>query len=257
MKIFLIDRRWITALAALAACGAIFCAVSFPGVVTAASSTRQLPIYSVEREQRAASVTIDIVQADTDVRPLMDALARGAVQATFFVTGAWAEANPEDLLALTQAGHEVMNHSYAYAHYKDLDADRIMEDVTACGDAIEAVTGQRPALVRCPYGEFDDHVIAAIRALGLEAVQWDVDSQDWKGHSPEEIRRRVLDKIGPGSILLFHGDGAHTAEALPALLESLLGEGWRLTPVSQLLLQGEYVVDDAGRQQQAPAAEDE
>ena len=100
-------------------------------------------------------------------------------------------------------------------------------------------------------------MIAAIRALGLEAVQWDVDSQDWKGHSPEEIRRRVLDKIGPGSILLFHGDGAHTAEALPALLESLLGEGWRLTPVSQLLLQGEYVVDDAGRQQKAPAAENE
>ena len=166
MRVFLIERRWLSVLAALAACGAIFCAVSFPGVVTAASSTRQLPIYSVEREQRAAALTVNIDGADTDVRPLMDALARGGVQATFFVTGAWAEANPEDLLALTQAGHEVMNHGHAYAGYKDLDADQIMEDVTACGDAIEAVTGQRPALVRCPHGEFDDHVIAAIRALG-------------------------------------------------------------------------------------------
>lgn len=257
MKVFLIDRRWVSALIALAACGAIFCAVSFPGVVTAASSTRQLPIYSVEREQRAASVTINISRADIDVRPLMDALARGSVEATFFVTGEWAQANPEDLLALTQAGHEVMSHGQTYTHYKDLDADQIMEDVTACGDAIEAVTGQRPALVRCPYGEFDDHVIAAIRALDLEAIQWDVDSQDWKGASAEDIRRRVLEKIEPGSILLFHGDGTHTAEALPALLESLLGEGWRLTPVSQLLLQGEYVVDDAGRQRAAPVGENE
>ena len=31
-----------------------------------------------------------------------------------------------------------------------------------------AVTGVTPTLIRCPYGEYDDHVIAAIRSMGIE-----------------------------------------------------------------------------------------
>ena len=32
----------------------------------------------------------------------------------------------------------------------------------------------RPTLLRPPYGEYDDHVIAAIRSMGIEPIQWDV-----------------------------------------------------------------------------------
>ena len=38
-----------------------------------------------------------------------------------------------------------------------------------------AVTGVTPALFRCPYGEYDDHVIQGVQALGMTAVQWDVE----------------------------------------------------------------------------------
>ena len=41
----------------------------------------------------------------------------------------------------------------------------------------------RPTLVRPPYGEYDDHVITAIRGMGLEPIQWDVDvSQTASSH---------------------------------------------------------------------------
>ena len=52
-----------------------------------------------------------------------------------------------------------------------------------CSDKIEAITGVRPTLFRCPYGEYNDTAIKAIRSLGVEPVQWDVDSLDWKGLS--------------------------------------------------------------------------
>ncbi len=76
----------------------------------------------------------------------------------------------------------------------------------------------------------------------------DGDSLDWKGISADEITRRVTSKVGRGSIILFHNAGEHTPEALPAVLRYLLGEGYEIVPVSQILLQGEYTIDHTGRQ---------
>ena len=49
-------------------------------------------------------------------------------------------------------------------------------------EKIAAITGVTPCLIRCPYGEYDDHVISAIRSMGMEPIQWDVDSLDWKDY---------------------------------------------------------------------------
>ena len=82
---------------------------------------------------------------------------------------------PESVKALHEAGHEIMNHSNTHAHYNSLSTEEIIADVSACNDKIEAITGVRPTLIRCPYGEYDDHVIAAIRSMGMEPIQWDVE----------------------------------------------------------------------------------
>ena len=52
---------------------------------------------------------------------------------------------------------------------------------------IEGLTGVRPTLIRCPFGEYDDHVISAIRSTGMEPVQWDVERYNIK-ESPLGIR---------------------------------------------------------------------
>lgn len=58
--------------------------------------------------------------------------------------------------------------------------------------------------------------------------------------------------MGPGSIVLFHNAALHTPEALPDILEYLLGEGYEIVPISQLILDGEYgtdyTIDHTGRQ---------
>jgi len=71
-------------------------------------------------------------------------------------------------------------------------------------EKIEAITGVAPTLFRCPYGEYDDNVIKAVNSIGMTAVQWNVDSLDWKGISAAEITQRVLSRVVPGSIILFH-----------------------------------------------------
>lgn len=111
-----------------------------------------------------------------NTQKILDVLADYGVKATFFVVGNWADQYPEQAKAIVESGNELMNHSNAHDHYNSLTADQIIADVNTCSDKIEALTGVRPTLIRCPFGEYDDHVISAIRSIGMEPIQWDVET---------------------------------------------------------------------------------
>ncbi|MBR6113864.1 MAG: polysaccharide deacetylase family protein [Oscillospiraceae bacterium] len=248
------SRRKLASGAALAGVIALsFAFIYSPRVVGAAAAQRILPVYSVEREGKYISLTFDAAWGNEDTQQLIDTLNKYGVRATFFVVGDWVERYPESVKALHDAGNEVMNHSNAHPHMSKLGAQQIIAEVSACSDRIEAVTGVRPTLFRCPYGEYDDNVIGTINAMGMTAIQWDVDSLDWKDLSAPEIYRRVTAKAAPGSIVLFHNAGLHTPEALPSIIEYLQSEGYTIVPVSELLLQGSTAIDHTGRQHAASA----
>ena len=247
----ILKRRHLALLGAALVSAAIFAAVQAPAAVTAAATQRQLPIYCVERDQKVCSISFDAAWGADNTQKILDVLDEYNVKATFFVVSAWAEQYPDTANAIVEHGHELMNHSSKHDHYNSLTADQIVADVNKCNDVIEELAGSRPTLIRCPFGEYDDHVISAIRSIGMEPIQWDVDSLDWKGISAAEITRRVTGKVGPGSIVLFHNAGEHTPEALPEILRWMKQEGFEVVPISEILLDGEYTLDHEGRQHAA------
>ena len=95
---------------------------------------------------------------------------------------------------------------------------------------------------------YDDHVISAIRSMGMEPIQWNVDSLDWKDYDAGTICKRVRDKLCPGSIVLFHNAALHTPEALPSVLEYMIREGYTVVPIGQLIYTENYTIDHTGRQ---------
>ena len=103
-------------------------------------------------------------------------------------------------------------------------------------------------LFRPPYGDYNDTLIRVCRENKYYPIQWDVDSLDWKGISAGEITKRVTSKVQSGSIVLFHNAGEHTPEALPDILDYLLAEGYKIVPISKILLTCDYTIDHEGRQ---------
>ena len=245
------QNKFASGEALVLAVAAIFSFVYSPRVVGAAVTERELPVYSVERDGKFVSLSFDAAWGNEDTQMLIDILAKYGVRATFFVVGEWVDNSAESVKALHDAGHEVMNHSDAHPHMAKLTAKQIIDEVDRCSDKIEAVTGVRPTLFRCPYGEYDDNVIGTVNGMGLTTVQWDTDSPDWKKLTAGEIYKRVSSKVQPGSIVLFHNAGLHTPEALPSIIEYLLAEGYTIVPVSEILLTGDTYIDHAGRQHAA------
>lgn len=170
------------------------------------------------------------------------------VKTTFFVVGGWVDKYPESVKQLSDAGHEIMNHSNTHPHMTQISTEKMKEEVSKCDEKIQKITGVKPILFRAPYGDYDNKVVQAMRETGHYTIQWDVDSLDWKNLSPSEISERVLKRVKPGSIVLFHNAALHTPEALPQILEALQKDGYSIVPVSQLIMRENFKVDPSGMQ---------
>ena len=244
-------KSLLSTLSFLAAIFLMFYVTCSPRIVGASASQRVLPIYSVERDSKAIALSFDAAWGNEDTQLLIDILNQYNVKATFFLVGDWVDRYPESVKQLYDAGMEIGNHSDNHAHFTKLSSEGITADVSACNEKIKAITGAAPTLFRCPYGEYDDHVVSAINNMGMQVIQWDVDSLDWKELSAEEIYERVTSRAAPGSICLFHNAALHTPEALPSIIEYLLSEGYSIVPISQLIFTENYTIDHTGRQHQS------
>ena len=226
----------------------IFWASGSPAAVGVNAAERQLPIYCVQRDDKCVALSFDAAWGNEDTQMLIDILNKYKINATFFVVGDWVTKYPDSVKALADAGNEIMSHSDDHAHFASLSADEITANINASCDKIENVTGVRPTLFRCPYGEYNDTVIKTVSDMGMTAIQWDVDSLDWKGISADDIQSRVLKNVKSGSIVLFHNAAENTPEALTGIIESLLADGYKIVPISQLILSGDYTIDNTGMQ---------
>lgn len=227
---------------------AMFYVINCPKIVGASATQRVLPIYSVERDNKVVALSFDAGWGNEDTQQLIDILNQYNVKATFFLVGDWVDRYPESVKQLHDAGMELGNHSDDHPHMSKLSADSIVSNVSACNEKIKAITGTSPTLFRCPYGEYDDHVVSTLNSMGMHVIQWDVDSLDWKDLSATEIENRIKSKVQSGSICLFHNAALHTPEALPHIIEYLLSEGYEIVPVSQLIYTENYTIDHTGRQ---------
>ena len=82
-----LKKRWLAAGAGLAAAVAVFCAVCSPRMVGAAATTRRLPIYCVERDEKVCSLTFDAAWGNEDTAQILSILEKHNVKATIYMTG--------------------------------------------------------------------------------------------------------------------------------------------------------------------------
>ena len=105
-------------------------------------------------------------------------------------------------------------------------------------------------LFRPPYGDYNDTVIKAAKESGYYPIQWDVDSLDWKDYGVDSIIKTVCEHkhLGNGSIILCHNGAKFTASALEELIKGIQAKGYKIVPVSQLIIKDNYSIDNEGRQ---------
>lgn len=170
---------------------------------------------------------------------LLDLLDERQVKATFFCVGEKVREHPELVQRMHAAGHVLGNHSQAHSFWTNFySTGRLEQELAACQQALQAVTGQAPRYFRPPFGYTNHATAPAAKALSLEVVGWQVRGFDTAGRPPQRVIDRVLKRVRPGGIVLLH-DGDRSPEQVVAgtrgVLDGLQERGMRAVGLNELL----------------------
>ena len=196
------------------------------------------------RDRRVALTFDDGPAASTEA--VLDILAAENAPATFFIVGGFAAGRESTLQRASAAGHELGVHGWNHFNAMNMrELETLSHELRACADELERALGQRPRLVRPPYGGDAGRTARAAARLGLgPVVLWTGVCFDWEdGAEADAIAERALAEAHPGAIIcLQDGDGKDaavtreaTVAALPAIVTGLRRDGYELVTVSDLL----------------------
>ena len=138
---------------------------------------------------------------------LLDLLKENGIRATFFVLGSKAEQHPELIRRMHEEGHLIGIHNYTHFSNWVMTPWRVKRrHVDRSAAIVEGITGVRPIYYRPPWG------IINLFDYGLrkdyKIVIWSLMPHDWNNSvGTELLKRRLLDEVQDGSVVLLHDSG--------------------------------------------------
>ena len=249
VKIFLLTKKKIMIAASCIATSSVALIMTLSNFVFPAKEyQKKLPIYNVERSEKIVSISFDAAWGNEQTEKLLNVLRENNVKTTFFLVGMWVDKYPESVKRIADEGHDIGNHSDTHPHLPKLNAEKIRNQIEECNNKVEKITGTRPILFRFPYGDYDNKSIEILKDLNMYPIQWNIDSLDWKDKKCDEMCKRIIPKLSPGSIILMHNGAKYTPDSLDTIIKNIKSEGYEIVPISQIIHKENYQINHFGTQ---------
>ena len=167
---------------------------------------------------------------------VLAALADECVQATFFLIGRNAEANPGIVKRIAAAGHTVAHHTWSHQPLDKIGQQRALEEIDRGIAADEmALHGEARRTPSTPFFRFPGFastpaLLTSLQSRGIAVFGADLWASDWDPMSPEQqlqLLTERLDHAGRG-IILLHDTKAQTAKMVTAFLQYLKRNGYKV-----------------------------
>lgn len=195
--------------------------------------------------RREVALTFNAAWDEAGIAEVLEVLRRRGLPATFFPTGAFADAHPAAVRAMG-AAHGLGNHSYSHPFFDDLGTQERAEEVRRADAAIRRASGTEPLpFFRFPYSSTTEESVADVNDLGYAAIEFTADTNGYLGPqggmTAAAAAGRAIDALGPGAIIQMHvgsnGDGVVLdAEALPLVIDAAEEEGYRIVDLREFLV---------------------
>ncbi|MBP1744431.1 MAG: polysaccharide deacetylase [Firmicutes bacterium] len=231
------NKRLRTLRSALAFSVVFVFAFAFSSPFVSASSSQLITKGSAS--SKVIALTFDDGDDGANIQAILAILADNNIKSTFFVTGKAAEDHPSLIRAITDAGHEIGNHSYSHPDFTTISYSSMQSQLSTTESILSGITGRTTKpYFRPPFGAYNSTVLQAVGDAGYtKTIYWTIDTIDWDGRSSYEIYTKVFNNATPGAIVLMHtGSGApNTKYALQQMIDGLRSMGYSFSKVSDIL----------------------
>jgi peptidoglycan-N-acetylglucosamine deacetylase len=177
---------------------------------------------------------------------ILDLLRDEGIEATFGMTGVWAQANPELVQRMVAEGHQLINHTWdhssltgANTQMPPMTPEQVAQQLADTEAVVRDLTGyeMRPYF-RPPYGDYDEDSLRYLYDDGYsETIWWTCDTRGWAGWGAQQIIDYCTTNIAEDEILLLHVGAAAVGdfEALPGLIQFFRDDGYSFVTIEQML----------------------
>lgn len=168
---------------------------------------------------------------------ILQALAEDCIQATFFMIGKRAEANPALVQKIRDDGHSIGSHSYTHRELNKLPYDEAAQDIEHGFDAVEKAEfgsiADRPRLVRFPGFKSTPQLIDFVHTHHGTVVNTNLSPADWRGQpAPVTFERlKGLFEHQDRGIILLHDSQRNTVAMLPMVIAELKARHMRVVHI--------------------------
>jgi len=180
---------------------------------------------------------------------ILDVLEANQARATFFIKGAYVDANQDLIKRELGLGCEIGNHTTNHEDLEKLSPSERRATVGDLNDKMYRLFGYRIHLLRPPYISYGkkgsdtrEDIVAMAKEYDLAIINHTRSSHDsHEDYTAQMMIDRILsekDELGRGlngSILLFHDKYQKTVEAIKVIIPALQQQGYQLVTVSELL----------------------
>ena len=195
--------------------------------------------YVGDESEKVIYLTFDCGYENGNTEPILDALKKHNVQATFFVVGHFLETAPDMAKRMVEDGHAVGNHTY---HHLDMptisDQGTFQKEMDDVADLFYEITGAKLSpYYRPPQGKCNVDNLKMAQELGYNTIFWSLAYVDWNQDdqpSHEEAFDKLTTRIHPGAIVLLHNTSSTNGEILDELLTKWEEMGYTFKPLSEL-----------------------
>jgi peptidoglycan/xylan/chitin deacetylase (PgdA/CDA1 family) len=183
------------------------------------------------RDRKVVALTFDDGPSDyTD--DFLAVLREKDVVATFFEVGQVMPGREDEMRQILAQGSEIGDHTMNHVEFPGY------AQIAGAAERIASYTHFKPCLFRPPGGGVDSGIVATAGSLGMRTINWDVDPRDWSTPGTGAIYDAIVSHVQSGSIVLMHDGGGprgETLAALPRIIDTLRGRGYRFATVTELL----------------------
>lgn len=168
---------------------------------------------------------------------------------TAFVIGdrGVADAHPEFVRQMVEAGGEVCSHTLSHHIMRDKSEQFVLDEIWKSQAIITNETGAVVPYIRFSGGAYDQPALDWTAREGFWVVNWTLDTGDSLGNPTVDGEvNAVLGGLCNGAIILCHWGGKNTYDVLSRLIPEIRKRGYELTTLTRVLEGTPYVLETQG-----------
>lgn len=119
----------------------------------------------LEGEKAEENNTNDFSRKGNEI--LLDLLRKHNIKATFFITGFFAENEPQQVKKIASLGHEIACHGYNH-HYRGNKNFDLEEDIKKAKKILEVIVGKKVIGFRAPQLQYSEDLLKILNRLGFK-----------------------------------------------------------------------------------------